>query len=45
MPAYVRDGMKGPPKDPQSYKAWERNIEDDRDRLLKATRVSPKEKK
>lgn len=26
LPSYVRDGMKGPPKDPESYAAWESEI-------------------
>lgn len=26
LPAYVREGMRGPPQDPQSYAAWEKNI-------------------
>lgn len=29
LPAYVREGMKAPPKDPDAYRAWERNIESD----------------
>lgn len=29
LPAYVRDGMKGPPKDPASYTDWERHIVED----------------
>lgn len=29
LPAMVREGMKGPPKEPERYRAWERQVEDD----------------
>lgn len=40
LPAYVRDGMKGPPKDPASYADWERHIVEE----MLARRVPAKSK-
>lgn len=34
LPDYVREGMKGPPKDPDAYRAWEKGIENDMDGRL-----------
>lgn len=34
LPAMVRDGMKSPPRDPEQYRQWEKNILDDMHKRL-----------
>ena len=39
LPAFVRDGMKGPPSDAEGYRSWERDIMADMEARLRGIRA------
>lgn len=44
LPPYLRDGMRGPPKDPERYRTWERDMEDDMRKRTSESAPQPKKR-